>query len=988
MLKYLDTCQTNYKNKEIHMIKNLPAYTLEQEQALPEVDGTGYLYRHIKTGARVMVIKNEDTNKVFTIGFRTPPTNSKGIQHIIEHTVLCGSKKYPAKDPFVELAKGSLNTFLNAMTYSDKTVYPVASCNDKDFRNLMDVYMDAVFNPNIYDREEIFLQEGWHYEMEDEDSPLIYNGVVYNEMKGVYSAPDSVIARSISRSLFPDSIYRHDSGGDPKDIPELTREEYLDYHRTYYHPSNSYIYLYGNVDPEEQLTYLDSEYLSHYDFLDVDSAIALQPAPDKAVDAEVPFALAEGESPEENAFLTFNAVIGTSLDKKLRVAFDVLGYVLLDAEGAPLRKAIIDAGLAADVESSYDTSMLQPVFSIVAHNSDKDRMGEFKDVVMGTLKALVEKGLDRKSLKAAIRRFEFTHKEGNFGRYPKGLMMGLDSFETWLYDDSEAMSLFSMNEVYSELTKAVETDYFEQLIVKYFLENTHAAWVAGIPEIGMDREDEEKLLRTLEEKRASLSADEIKNTVAETEHLKFYQGEPSTKEELETIPLLSREDIDKEEKKLNNQVSDIDGTDFVSHNIFTGGIEYLDVCFDISDLTPDELQLTALLTELYKSVPTENYSLEELTTEMNLRTGGLGMSTNLLPIPESNDHISCFMTRLKTLEGELPDGMEILTEVLERSKITDKKRLSEIIAEIYSGLRSDLPGSGHTTAALRAKSYISPLYCLKEKIEGVDYYRFISGLNDDFEAAYDELAAKLEALQKKLLSRDRVKLSYTNKGLPSDETKSAISTFLNTLSDEKMGEKAADPVPEKKNEGFTTAGQVQFVATAWDFKNKELPFTGALHVLQIIFSYDYLWINVRVKGGAYGAMCDFGREGVGVFTSYRDPNLGKTYDIYRNACDYVREFDCSDRDMLKYIIGTISKADMPLTPSAEGIACFYAWLMGRTDEDRQKTRDEILATDQAAIRALVPYLEGAEKTDSICVVGAKGKVEEEKELFTTIESLL
>ena len=340
------------------------------------------------------------------------------------------------------------------------------------------------------------------------------------------------------------------------------------------------------------------------------------------------------------------------------------------------------------------------------------------------------------------------------------------------------------------------------------------------------------------------------------------------------------------------------------------------------------------------------------------------------------------------VEGELPDGMEILTEVLERSKITDKKRLSEIIAEIYSGLRSDLPGSGHTTAALRAKSYISPLYCLKEKIEGVDYYRFISGLNDDFEAAYDELAAKLEALQKKLLSRDRVKLSYTNKGLPSDETKSAISTFLNTLSDEKMGEKAADPVPEKKNEGFTTAGQVQFVATAWDFKNKELPFTGALHVLQIIFSYDYLWINVRVKGGAYGAMCDFGREGVGVFTSYRDPNLGKTYDIYRNACDYVREFDCSDRDMLKYIIGTISKADMPLTPSAEGIACFYAWLMGRTDEDRQKTRDEILATDQAAIRALVPYLEGAEKTDSICVVGAKGKVEEEKELFTTIESLL
>ena len=963
-------------------------YELQQTQPLPEVDGTGYLYRHKKTGARVMVVRNEDTNKVFAIGFRTPPTNSKGIQHIIEHTVLCGSKKYPSKDPFVELAKGSLNTFLNAMTYSDKTVYPVASCNDKDFRNLMDVYLDAVFHPNIYDREEIFLQEGWHYEMADADSPLIYNGVVYNEMRGVYSSPDSAVARSVGKHLFPDSVYRHDSGGDPKDIPTLTREEYLDYHRTYYHPSNSYIYLYGNVDPEEQLLYLDREYLSHYDFLAVDSAIELQKAPEAACDAEVPFALAEGEEPSENAYLTFNAIVGTSLDKKLRVAMDVLSYVLLDAEGAPLTKALIDAGLAADVESSYDTSMLQPVFSIVAHNADAARRDEFKKVLTETLEKLSTEGLDKKSLTAAIRRFEFSHKEGNFGRYPKGLMYGLDAFDTWLHDDSAAMELFSLNDVYAELAKDVETDYFEQLIRTAILDNPHAAYITGVPVIGLEVEEEKELTDSLAEKRASLSEEERAAIVAETEHLKEYQGTPSTPEELQAIPLLSREDIDKEGRKLCNAFSDIEGTELVQHNLFTNGIEYLDFWFDLSDFTPEEMQLAALLTELYKSVPTEHFTLEELTREMNLKTGGIAVSCGMLPPEETSDVVRYAMARVKTLEGELPGGIELLTEVLEQSKITDKKRLSEIVAELYSGLRSDLPAGGHVTSAQRARSYISGFYALKDMMEGVGFYRMISEINDDFEGHYEKLAKDLTALQAKILRRCRVKISYTHKEAPGEELKKAIAGFLGTLSDEAMGDKASLPVPEKKNEGFTTAGQVQFVATAWDFKENGLPYTGALNVLQIIFSYEYLWINVRVKGGAYGAMCDFGRDGIGFLTSYRDPNLKETYDIYRGAAEYLKSFDCSDRDMLKYIIGTISKIDAPMNPSTEGLVSFYAYLIGRTDEDRQKNREEVLSADQATIRSLAAYLEGVLTADTITVIGAKGKVDAAKDMFGVVESLL
>ena len=964
-------------------------YELRKEETLPEVDGKGYVYRHIKTGARIMVIQNEDTNKVFAIGFRTPPANSKGIQHIIEHTVLCGSKKYPAKDPFVELAKGSLNTFLNAMTYSDKTVYPVASCNDKDFRNLMDVYLDAVFHPNIYDREEIFKQEGWHYEMTDPDSELIYNGVVYNEMKGVYSSPDSVISRSIGKHLFPDSVYRHDSGGDPKDIPTLTREEYLDYHSTYYHPSNSYIYLYGNVNIDEQLEYLDREYLSHYDYLEVDSAIALQSAPAEVSFAEVPFALAEGEEPSENAVFTYNAVIGTSLDKKLRVAFDVLSYVLLDAEGAPLNKAIIDAGLAADVESSYDTSMLQPVLSIVAHNTDAARKDEFRTLVLDTLKRLAEEGLDKTSLKAAIRRFEFSHKEGDFGRYPKGLMLGLDAFETWLYDDSKALTLFSMNEVYESLTAAVDTGYFEELIREYLLENPHAAFITGVPEIGRDVREEEEVKKELGEKREKLSEADRKTIIQDTEHLKQYQGEPSPEEDLEKIPLLNREDIDKEERKLCNTFSEIDGTELVLHPIFTGGIEYLDFFFDLSDLTTEEIQLAALLAEIYKSVPTEHFTLEELTNEMNLKTGGIAVTTGFIPgAVEDSDGLRYMLARVKTLDGELAGGLELLTEVLEHSKITDKKRLGEIIAEIYSGLRSDLPGSGHVTTALRARSYISGNYKLKDEMEGLGYYRFISALNGAYEEKYDGLAKALTALQEKILRRARVKISYTHKEAPEEEARKAISAFLGTLSDIPMGEKTAYPEPEKKNEGLITAGQVQYVAGAWDFGKDGLPFTGALHVLQTIFAYDYLWINVRVKGGAYGCMCDFTQDGIAFMTSYRDPNLTETLDIYREAEEYVKNFECSDRDMLKYIIGTISKLDTPMTPSTEGLVSFYAYLNHRTDEARQKRRDEVLAADQKVIRELAPYLTGMEKTNATCVVGAKSKVEGARGLFNTVENLL
>ena len=966
----------------------MSTYEFLQTRPLPEVNGTGYLYRHTKTGARVMVISNDDPNKVFAIGFRTPATNSKGIQHIIEHTVLCGSKKYPAKDPFVELAKGSLNTFLNAMTYSDKTVYPVASCNDKDFRNLMDVYLDAVFHPNIYEKEEIFMQEGWHYELADADAPLIYNGVVYNEMKGVYSSPDAVLGGAVGRTLFPDSVYRNDSGGNPKDIPALTREEYLDYHRNYYHPSNSYIYLYGDLDAEDTLAYIDREYLSDYDYLEVDSKIELQAPLAAPVEKEETYALAEGEAPEENAYLTCNAVISTSLDKQLRVAFDILSYVLLDAPGAPLCKAIIDAGLSADVESSYDTSVLQPTFSVVAHNADAKNRDVFRKLVEETLERLATEGLDKNSLRAALHRFEFEHKEGNYGRYPKGLMLGLDAFETWLYDDEKALELFSMNEVYDDLKEKIDTGYFEQLIRTYLIENPHKAYVTLVPEIGKDRREAEALEKLLAEKKAALSDAEKEALIRETAHLKEYQEEPTPAEDLEKIPMLSREDIGKQARRLKNQLSEIDGTTVVSHDIFTNGIGYLDLYFDLEDFTSEELQRIALMSELYKSVPTEKYSLEELTNAINLSTGGITVSFGTILREKPEDYGCYFMLRMKALEEEMIPGIELAEELLLRSKLSDRKRLKEVIAEIYSGLRTDLVSAGHVTTAIRARSHFSEMHAVKERTEGIEYYRYISGLNQDFDAQYDTLAAALEETRGKLLRKARVTISYTNQAAMPEEVRTAVGGLLGVLGKESMGNRPERGTLPVKKEGFTTASQVQYVATAGDFRTAGLPDSGALNVLQILFAYDYLWIRVRVKGGAYGAMCDFARDGASYLTSYRDPNLSETFEIYKGAEEYLKSFDCSDRDMLKYIIGAISKLDTPLQPSAEGLYSFLSYMMGRTDADHQKNRDELLATDQEKIRSLAPYLHALLAEDTLCVVGAQAKIEAEKDLFDTVESLL
>lgn len=962
-------------------LEHLKAYSLVEKRELSEVNGTGYVLSHNKTKARVMVIENDDSNKVFTIGFRTPPADDTGVPHIMEHSVLCGSKNFPVKDPFVELCKGSLNTFLNAMTYSDKTVYPVASLNKKDFHNLMHVYLDAVFYPNIYDRKEIMMQEGWHYEVDDETGELKINGVVFNEMKGVYSSPEQQLYRVIEKSLLENTAYGYESGGDPVYIPELTQEAFLDFHRKYYHPSNSYIYLYGDMDACAELEFIDREYLSAYDYLNIESELTDEAAFEKPRRVVEHYSLSDADEEKDNTYLTYNAVIGNSLDKKLCMAFAVLEHALLEAPGAPLKKALIDANIGKDVFSSYDDGIKQPTFSIIAKNANESDEEAFITIINDTLRKLEEEGINRKSLLASINYFEFKHKEGNFGRFPKGLMLGLNAFGTWLYDDSQALSLFSMNEIFDELKNEVENGYFEMLLSKYLLNNNHKSYALLVPEKGLNAKRAAEESKKLAAYKVTLSDSDIEDIRKAAEHLKEYQSEPSTQEELKTIPLLEISDIDKRARTLNNHFSEIEMVQVISHKIFTNGIGYVNLNFDITDIDYEKYPAISLLTEIFKYVDTENYSYNELANEINLHTGGIGFNTAVTNKKDKDKYYVHFLVNAKMLDAKVDKAVELIEEILFTSKLDDKKRLREIVAETRANLKNDLVSAGHTTAAGRAVSYVSPIGVVKELTEGIDYYKYLSKLDDDFENQYESLAEELKTVLGEVLRRGGLTVSYTSDKEPEELLTKPVSRLSKKLSSRPAFDSTREVPVKACNEGFKTASQVQYVATAGNFLDKGLAYTGALSVLQSIFSYDYLWLNVRVKGGAYGCMCAFSRSGNAYFTSYRDPNLMETYEVYKNAAVYVRDFSADDRDMTKYIIGAISRLDTPLTPSAEGNFSYIAYLMGLDDEDLQKDRDEVLGTDVDKIRALAPYVEAATEGGIICAIGDEGKIESARENF-------
>ena len=948
-------------------------YELIKEKYIEEVASNVKLLKHIKSGARILLFENNDENKVFSVGFRTPPTDDTGVPHILEHSTLCGSKKFPVKDPFIELLKGSLNTFLNAMTYPDKTVYPVASCNDKDFANLMEVYMDAVFYPNVYLHEEIFKQEGWHYELENVDADIIYNGVVYNEMKGAFSSPEQVVMRESRHALFPDTTYGVESGGDPEFIPNLTYEAFKNFHHRFYSPANSYIIMYGNMNMEEKLNWLDEEYLSKFDVIKVDSHIDYQKPFTTPIHEEIFYPVGKDESLENKTYYSYNAVIGTYEDAKLNLAFQILNYALLEAPGAPLKQAIIDAGIGSDILSDFDSGLLQPVLSIIVKDAQSGKEQVLDEVINKTLKELVTKGIDKKSIQAAINYYEFKYREADFGGAPKGLVYGLNAMETWLYDDNDPFTKLEYNAQFSSLKEELNTNYYEELINKYLLNNNHVAYVTVSPSNTLGAEKEQALKEKLVAYKASLTKEELEKLVNDTKALKEYQATPSTLEELATIPLLTREDIDDKVEPLYNEEQILDGVKVLKHNVETNGIGYLNFCFNTKDVPNELIPYVGLLQNVLGYVDTTKYTYQNLTQEININTGGINPRTKIISIGD-NDVLPLFVFETKALYDKIPFVFDTVKEIITSSKLNNKRRLMEILGENKSQRQMMLMGRGHVASMNRAFSYIRSSSYYNELVDGISEYQFIEDLCLNFETKYEEIITNLEKVIKLIFRKENLIISYTATNNAYDKY---LTDFVNSLYKEEVQKGKFEFTPNLLNEGFRTPSTVQYVARVGNFKEVG-NYTGAFQVFAMALRYDYLWMQVRVLGGAYGCMSNFTRNGNVYFVSYRDPNLEKTMDVYMNIPNYIDSFNPSTDDLTKYIIGAIGMLDTPLSPKDKGARSFLAYLQNVTYEDLKQERHEVLNVTLDDIKALKPLIEKALNDNALCVIGNENKIEDSK----------
>ncbi|MGN0170062.1 MAG: insulinase family protein [Lachnospiraceae bacterium] len=963
----------------------LQAYELIRQQHLETLNAEGYLLRHRKTGARVALISNDDDNKVFQIGFRTTPKDNTGVPHIIEHTVLCGSKKYPVKDPFVELAKGSLNTFLNAITFPDKTLYPVASCNDRDFQNLMDVYLDAVFHPNIYQVKEIFQQEGWHYEMESEEDPLRINGVVYNEMKGAYSSPEELVFNLMNEALFPDNCYGKDSGGDPAAIPTLTREAYLAFHRAYYHPSNSFIYLYGDMDMEEKLRYIDEEYLSSFEFCAIDSEIPMQKALEKPVEREASYSVASGEGEENKTILAYGAVVKDALDRELYIAMDVLNYALMQSPGAPLKQALLDNGVGNDISGVWMSGIRQPFYMIEAKNANMEDFEKFKKIIHETLLSQVEKGLDRKVLEAGLNTLEFKYREADFGSDPKGLIYGFMSMDSWLYDENEPFLHVEALDTFRTLRQKMETSYYEDMIRTYLIKNSHSAYIVLKPEQGLSGREDARLAAELAEKKASMSRDEIARIVADTKRLKEYQEESSTEQQLKTLPMLARSDIRKEPLEINNTVYKQDEITVLHHEMFTGGIHYLHLMFDVGQLPAELLPCLGVLRSVWGLLDTKEYSYAQLSNEIDRTTGGIGCSLSFYEKVKNPEQFELrFTVSSKTLYGKLPKAMELIVEIIENTRFDGEKRLRELIAETRSRMQDDISSSGNRYGLLRAESYHSEMGYMKDMVKGIGFYQYLSDLDDHFEERKDELIRNLKKLNELVFRKENLLVSSTCTKEEFCALEPRIKEFSCHLSSSEGSCTPCKLLPESKNEGFMDASQVQYVCQSGNFRKAGYEYTGVMNMLHIILSFDYLWQNIRVKGGAYGCSGSMIKNGNVSLCTYRDPNLEKTLEVFAQIPEYLEHFDVDEWEMTKYVIGTFGLMDTPLTPAAKGIRSASHYLRGITMEDLRKERLQIINATPEDIRALAEPMRAALSQNHICVVGNEEKIRSAKDIFYSI----
>ncbi|HEY5537065.1 MAG TPA: insulinase family protein [Acetobacterium sp.] len=963
--------------------ENVHGFILIKEEFVDEIDGLARTFIHEKTGAQCLYITADDDNKVFSISFRTPSTNSTGVPHILEHSVLCGSKKYPVKEPFVELAKGSLNTFLNAMTFPDKTMYPIASTNAQDFMNLMDVYLDAVFYPNIYQNPYTFKQEGWHYHIENLDDPIIYNGVVYNEMKGAFSDPEEVLQNKIFESLYPEACYRFESGGDPEVIPELTNEAFKAFHKKYYHPSNSYIYLYGDGDVAEHLKYINDEYLAVFEKQIVDSDIELQKPFKERKKLVASYGVSKEENLKNKAYTALSVVLGKTLPYEDALAFDILSHILLGNNASPLKEALLDLKIAEDVSYHYSSSLRQPYFSITLKNTEAIHSELFVKTVEDVLKNLVKNGLDPLSVEAGINIHEFSHIEGEYGAHPRGLIYNIDLMDNWLYG-GEPMDYLKYRAVFKKMKENFKDGYFEALIQRLLLDNKHQSLVTIVADSELQEQTEKALAEKLAAYKASLSTEELKDLVAENHALIERQNAEDAPEDLEKIPKLSLDEIKKEARTYPLKVEEALDTTLLFHEGFTGDISYLKLYFDYNELPQEDLKYLSLMCKLLGSLSTNQTDFHRLSQEIEINTGGLSFGI------ESFDDVNHFgefqshcYVKGKAVKDKIPTLAKLIVEVLTQTRYNEKNLIHDMIREIKTGKEAQFLTGGHVVGVQRLQSYYSQSARLFEEFGGIEFYRFIADLDANFEQRFEILSAKLIKITKMVFLTNKPIIAITGSEEIKNKTLEVIKDYVDGLQPRKAAKLTYHFDTEILNEGFLTAAKIQYVSQGYNIRELGYEYSGSMLVLKSILSMDYLWNKVRVQGGAYGAFFSIGRTGELYFGSYRDPKLKKTLEAFAGAVDYIKKLELSQRELEKYIIGTISCKDVPLSTALKGGIADTLYFSGLTDADIQKERDEILGTTVEQLKSLADAVAGVLEKNIFCVLGSEEAINDNKKLFKT-----
>ena len=959
-------------------------FRLDRIERIDEINGTAYEMKHEKSGARLIYIDSPDSNKVFNIAFRTTPHNSTGVAHIMEHSVLCGSRKFPLKEPFVELVKGSLNTFLNAMTYPDKTMYPVASKNDKDFHNLMDVYLDAVFYPRVREDAEIVMQEGWHYELENADDELTYKGVVFNEMKGVYSSPDSVLERQMMRELFPDTTYGVDSGGDPDYITDLTYEEFQEFYRVHYHPSNSYIFLYGDMNIEEQLAFLNDEYLSHFDAIEVHTEVALQAPFTEGKVVSYPYSVGS-EEPTDNRTLHSFAYVLPDVTPEHSLAFEVLTHALLTSPAAPLKQALVKAGIGSDVSGYYLDSIRQPMWTVQATGSNLDKQADLQRIVESTLQDLCDKGLDKELLEASLNSIEFALRESDFGGRPIGLAYIIRMMDNWLYDN-DPLELLHYEEALTNIRNGLAGTYFEDLIRHSILNNNHKVLVSIYPERGLQERKDAEVKEHLAAVKANMTTEEIDAIVEQTKRLKIRQETPDSDEALASIPLLELSDLNPNMEAVERRESKIGNTTVHFVPTFTKGINYVGLYFKLNCLTEEELFYADILSDILGRVDTSERGYEALAKDINMNLGGLSSDITAISKDGKRDEFTPLMiVRAKALHTKLPDLCRLINEVVQKADYSDDSRLTELVQESKAIWDNEAFRRGNSIVSQRVMAQVSAVGKFRDN-GNLGYYQKISELASN-PAALPLLPEKLAEVARKIFRANNVDIMFVGEEGELEAFKNLMKPLVETWDTTELSNDVLQITRLSGNDGIVTAGKVQYVAQGGNFIDHGFKHVGPMSVLETILRYEYLWIRIRVQGGAYGAFANFYDDGNMIFCSYRDPNLLETLDVYKELPQYLRDFTLTDREMRKYIIGTMSSLDLPMTPALRGPRAMGMYFSGAKLEDKVEFRKQVIVCKPDDIVALADVVEPVLNDNHICTMGNEQKIKDAGNVFDNIVSL-